>query len=402
MPTRHVHPSFFMILILPFGVMGGYVNVTLGYLLSQAGISVEKIAALIALSLLPHTWKFAWAPIVDTTLSRRAWYLISGVASAAGIWATGMLPIRAASLPMLSAVVLVSNVAVTFLGMAVNSLMAYTTPEELKGQAGGWFQAGNLGGTGLGGGAGLWLARILPAPWMAGAGLAVACLLCCAPLAFMPEPHSPHREGGALRSLANVGRDLWGVVTSRVGLLALFLCFLPIGSGAASNLWPAVADGWRASAGTVALVTGVLGGILMAAGCVGGGWICDRVDRKAAYVAYGALQAACALGMAVAPRTEAMYVVFTSAYAVITGFTYAGFTAVVLEAMGMGAAATKYNVYASISNFPIYYVTQLDGWAHTRWGPRGMLEAEAVVGALGLMLFMTVWVALPRRRPATA
>ncbi len=70
---------------------------------------------------------------------------------------------------MLYAAVLVSNVAVTFLAMASESLMIYNTPPELHGRAGGWFQAGNLGGNGLGGGAGLWLAQTLPDPWMAGA-----------------------------------------------------------------------------------------------------------------------------------------------------------------------------------------------------------------------------------------
>jgi MFS transporter, PAT family, beta-lactamase induction signal transducer AmpG len=399
MSERRAHPSFFMFLVLPFGVSGGYLTVTLAYLLSQSGVPVEQIAGLIAVSPLPHVWKFAWAPLVDTTLSRRAWYLMASVVTAAGVALTGLLPARESSMPLLTLVVVVTNVAVTFLGMATNSLMAYGTPEDAKGRAGGWFQAGNLGGSGLGGGAGLWMARALPAPWMAGAILAGACLLSAAPLWLVPDPPRQKQAGGLPASLAGVARDLWGVVTARVGLLALFLCFLPIGSGAASNLWSAVAGDWRASAATVGLVTGVFGGLLSAAGCILGGFICDRMDRKASYVAYGALQAACALAMAFAPRTEASYVVFTSLYAVITGLTYAGFTAVVLEAMGLGAAATKFNVYASLSNFPIYYMTRLDGWAHGRWGPRGMLAGEAVVGGVGLALFLAVLAMLPRSAP---
>ena len=178
MPTRHVHPIVFMFLILPFGVMSGYLTVSIAYLLSHAGLSVAKIAALVALSYLPHTWKFAWAPIADTTLSRKGWYLIASVVSAAGLWATGALPATAAGLAVLSTIILISNVAVTFLGMSVESLMAYGTSHDEKGRAGGWFQAGNLGGSGLGGGAGLWMAQHLGAPWMAGAVLGVACLLC--------------------------------------------------------------------------------------------------------------------------------------------------------------------------------------------------------------------------------
>ena len=59
---------------------------------------------------------------------------------------------------------LLSNLAVTFLAMAVESLMVYGTRAEQIGRASGWFQAGNLGGQGLGGGAGLWMAQTLPEP----------------------------------------------------------------------------------------------------------------------------------------------------------------------------------------------------------------------------------------------
>ena len=92
MKPRHTHPAVFMFLILPFGVMGGYLAVAVAYLLSKAGVPIEQTAALIAIGLLPHTWKFAWAPIADTTLSRKSWYLLASVVSAAGIWATGIFP----------------------------------------------------------------------------------------------------------------------------------------------------------------------------------------------------------------------------------------------------------------------------------------------------------------------
>lgn len=402
MRPRHPHPSVFMVLILPFGVLSGYLTVTLAYLFRQAGLSVEQIAGLVALSYLPHTWKFAWAPIADATLTRKGWYLIAGTLSAAGIWLTGLLPVQATSLPLLSLVLLVSNVAVTFLGMAVESLMAYGSSDDEKGRAGGWFQAGNLGGTGLGGGAGLWLAQHLHQPWIAGVVLSLACLLCCLALPFVPEPPPLHQGVGLGRRLVDVARDLWNVARSRLGALALFLCFLPIGSGAASNLWSAVSGDWRASADLVALSTGVVTGLVSAVGCIVGGWVCDRMDRKAAYVGYGVLQALCAVGMALAPRTPATFFMFVTLYAFITGLTYAGFSAFVLEAMGTGAAATKYSAFASLSNTPIWYMTQIDGWAHGRWGPGGMLFAEAAVGMLGLALFLGVVALVPRIRTQAA
>jgi predicted MFS family arabinose efflux permease len=159
----------------------------------------------------------------------------------------------------------------------------------------------------------------------------------------------------------------------------------------------AVADDWHASANTVALATGVFSGIVSALGCLVGGFGSDRIDRKTAYALYGLLMAMCTVAMALAPRTETMYVVFTLIYAFIQGLTYAGFTAVVLETIGLGAAATKYNVYASLSNMPIAYMTLVDGWAHTRWGAAGLLNVEAAIGVAGIIVFVAVARMLPRR-----
>jgi len=395
---RRTHPSVFLFLIVPFGAMGGYLSVAIGYQLTQAGVSVEEVAALIAASYIPQTWKFLWAPVADTTLSRKTWYALAGLVSALGIFVTGAVPADAASLPLLYAAVLISNVASTFLAMATESLMVYNTPPELQGRAGGWFQAGNLGGNGLGGGAGLWLAQTLPDPWMAAAVIAVVCALCCAALWFVPEPPPLARTGHYGRMLVAVLKDLWQVVRGRAGILALLICFLPIGSGAASNLWSAVADDWHASANTVALATGVFSGIVSALGCIFGGYGADRMDRKTAYVLYGLLMALSTVAMALAPRTEAMYVVFTLIYAFIQGLTYAGFTAVVLETIGLGAAATKYNVFASLSNMPIAYMTVVNGWAHSRWGATGMLLTEAAIGIVGIVVFIAVAMALPQRQ----
>ena len=213
----------------------------------------------------------------------------------------------------------------------------------------------------------------------------------------MPEPPPLTRTRHYGRMLMAVLKDLWHVARTRGGILALLICFLPIGSGAAANLWASVADDWHASANTVALATGVFSGIVSALGCLAGGYGADRMDRKTAYAVYGLLMAMSTVAMALAPRTETMYVVFTLTYAFIQGLTYAGFTAVVLETIGLGAAATKYNVYASLSNMPIAYMTLVDGWAHTRWGAAGLLNVEAAIGVLGIIVFVAVARTLPQR-----
>jgi MFS transporter, PAT family, beta-lactamase induction signal transducer AmpG len=77
-----VEDSAFMILILPWGIISGYIGVAVAYFLARAGVTTEQIAGLLALGFIPQTWKFLWAPIVDTTLNQRKMVC----ASRFGLW----------------------------------------------------------------------------------------------------------------------------------------------------------------------------------------------------------------------------------------------------------------------------------------------------------------------------
>lgn len=396
------HPVIYLLLCTPFGATSGYVIVTLAYLLSHAGVSVGAIAGLVAINLLPQTWKALWAPIVDTTLTSKNWYLMAAIVSAATLAAIGFFPATQSGLFAITVLVFVNSVAVSFLAMAAENLMAHSTELSGKGRAGGWYQAGNLGGQGIGGGAALWIAQHSAIFWLPGAAMAALFMVCCLALLFVGEPDSSHRKLRYLETLRDVATDVWSTAKARTGFLALLICFLPIGSGAASGLWAAVAGDWHASADTVALVNGVMGGVVSAIGCVIGGYLCDRMDRKFAYALFGVFLAAGALAMAIAARTQAMFIVFTLLYAFVQGLNYASFSAVVLEAIGRGAAATKYNIYASLSNMPIAYMTIIDGRAYERWHTNGLLVADAVTGLLAVAFFAAVVVVVRRRKVVPA
>jgi PAT family beta-lactamase induction signal transducer AmpG len=402
---KHAHPLVYLFLVLPFGITSGYVTVTYAYLFKNAGVSVGAIAALIAASSTPHVFKFLWAPLLDSTWSLKKWYLLSGIVTSVCVFLTGLLPMQVSSLGMVTLIVVVANVAVSFLGMTTNGLAAYDVPDEKKGSVGGFMQAGNLGGAGVGGGVGLWLAHNLTELWMMTAILGLACLLCCIGLFFVNEPQSTVRVQKILQTLTNLFKDIWVTMKSKMGFLAIFLCFLPLGTGAASNLWAAVSGDWHASAQTVEFVTGIMGGLITAAGSLLGGWMCDRMDRKLAYVIFGAMQVICAVGMALSPKTEIMYIIWTSLYAFSLGMCYAGFSAFVFEAIGKGAAATKFAVYASLSNIPINYMTLVDGWAFDKFKPAaasGMLYTEAICGVIGIALFFILLAFVNSRKKKTA
>jgi PAT family beta-lactamase induction signal transducer AmpG len=388
-PGRMLRPVLFAALFIPMGITTGYIQVSLTYLLSQAGVSVGAIAGFVGLSLVPQTWRAVWSPLVDTTLSVRAWFLISVAVSGLLMTITAFVPATAGNFGWIEFLSFGISLAATMTTISGSSLMAHGTSEEEKGRLGGWSQAGNLGGTGLGGGLGLWLAQHTPV-WTAGTALGLVCLATAVALVFLKEPSAEHRAPSLLESVANVGRDCWALLKTLRGSLVFFLMLLPIGVGAAQLLWSAVANDWHASADAVALSNGALSGVASIVGCLIGGWICDLIDRKTALLLFGLVIAAGAVAMAVSPRTQTMFVSFVLLYALLLGLCYAAFGAVVFETIGKGAAATKYNILSGVSNVPLIYAGIFDGWGHDRWGASGLLYTDAALGVIGVAVFVGV------------
>lgn len=334
-----------LLLVIPFGAASGFLGVTIVYLLGRAGVDPVTIAVLTGLSFLPHTFKFLYAPLVDLTLTRKRWFVMASITSALGIGLLGMVPATEAGLPWLRVLVVVGNLATAFLSMAVESLMAYNTAPGELGRTAGWFQAGNLGGGGLGGGLALVIAENTTLPWLPGVVLAVICLLSGIAIRYTtePEPHLPRiaedQRGvtppnllqAVWRAIQRVLLDLWLVARSRMGYLGLLICFLPIGSGAAGNLFPLFATEWGASANDVAATSGAL-----------------------------------------------------------SGLCFAAFTAVTLEAIGTGAAATKYSIFASLSNTPIAYMGILNSYFYDKAGSNAGLYSDAAMGVAGVGVFLLV------------
>ncbi|HEY3636734.1 MAG TPA: hypothetical protein VGK90_01185, partial [Rhizomicrobium sp.] len=176
LPDSRLRPVWYAMVFMPMGVTNGYTVVTLAYLLSKAGVSVGLIAALAGWSLFPQTWRVVWAPVVDTTLSIRAWYLISASATGLLMAATAFIPASTTNFGWVELLAVGFSMTATITTITASSLLAHGTSEEEKGRAGGWSQAGNLGGQGLGGGLGLWLTQHAPV-WTSGVALGLFCVV---------------------------------------------------------------------------------------------------------------------------------------------------------------------------------------------------------------------------------
>jgi MFS transporter, PAT family, beta-lactamase induction signal transducer AmpG len=384
-PTTH--PWVWAVLYFPFGLSFGFPSIALGYLAVKQGVSVSAIAGVVGMTLLASGWKFLWAPIGDYTLSRKRWYLIAIGTVSAGFIAITLVPISQATMLLLSVLVLVSSVAATFVAFATEGLMVHNTPVAARGRAAGWFQAGNHFGQTAGGGLGLWLMQHAPAPWMAGVVLAGVMAVCALPMVLIDEPLRALRGAAVGVRAADAWRELAGVMRARAGRIALILAILPIGTGAAKDLFGSLGPEWHVSADTASLVLGVGGGIAIVIGCFAGGRLADRINKPWAYAVSCALGLVACVVMAWSPRTVDGYAVSTLFYTFTLGMVAGSFTGMVLAIVGRTAAATKINLFFALNTLFTLGMLRADGWAHDAWHTNGMLYTEALVGAAAVALF---------------
>src|ERR1700751_5068383 len=141
---KSTHPFVFFFLVLPYGISSGFVSITLPFILTQVGFSVALAASIVAIGVSANLWRFLWGPVADLTLTARRWFLIGLAMSAVTILWLGLLPMQPTQTGLIIAVTFISQVASTFVMLPLGGLMAHTVPEEAKGRASGWYQAGNL------------------------------------------------------------------------------------------------------------------------------------------------------------------------------------------------------------------------------------------------------------------
>ncbi len=395
MSSRPSPPAAFALTIQPFAAAVGYVGIAAPFWLKGEGVSLAAIGAVSATAMTPHALKFLWAPLVDVGARRKAWFAWMTVATAASLVALSVVPGLARHLVVFTLLATLTQVAGTTAAVAADGLMAATTRVEDKGKAAGWRMAGNVGGTGVLGALALWLAA-RTSPAVAGLALAGLALLSGLGALAIEEPRPAGARGpwrAPLRQLAAIVRELWGIVASREGWTGLVICAVPVGAGALTNLFSAMAVDYGASGDLVAAVNGLGGGLAGAAGSLAGGVLADRMNRRLAYALAGGVTAASAAAMLVAPMTASTYVWGTLAYNFSNGVAFAALAALILDMVGRSpAAATTYTLFIAVANVASSYVTALDGLASEirGWGSRGALAADLILTALGIAVLLAM------------
>jgi len=385
---NNTNPITFMFLVLPSGISQGFITVSLPFILTHHGFSVAAAASITALGVSSNIWRFVLAPMTDLSFTLHKWYLTGNILCALTLLILCLVPLDPGSKVMLSVFVFISQVAANFIVVPVGGFMAKTIPEDMKGRAGGWYQAGNLGGEGLGGGAGIWMFTHFSYQ-TALIVLSVAIIVCSFALWFVPQVYA-EKDISIKERFRMMAVDIRGLLRSSVAIYTMIVIVLPIGIGAATNLWSSVANDWQVKADTVALVTGTLSAFACVGGSVTGGWLADKAGRWLAYFGAGTLMAAVTLIMTFFSYKPETYVIGVLCYAFTFGMANGSFSAIVLYAIGKGMASTKYALVSSLGNIPFPYMTFFDGWLHDAYGIKMMLVGETLMGISFMLISVFV------------
>ncbi len=251
--------------------------------------------------------------------------------------------------------------------------MAKVVYESQEGRTAGFYQAGKLGGVGIVGGAGLWLTTHFS--YLASL-IVIAVTMLFFAIALRNIPTVVSEKGAVKDWVKSILVDIQEFLKSKIAVYSALLIMTPIGIGALGGMWSSIADNWDVLPDTIALVTGVLSAITSILGCTVGGWWCEKTNRWKAFFGAGVIMLVITLLMALLPFTPLFYIIGVLTYSFATGLAFAAFSAVVLLAIGKGAASTKYALFSSMGNVAPVYMLAVDGWIYDLRGVQTTLIAE--------------------------
>jgi PAT family beta-lactamase induction signal transducer AmpG len=389
-------PWLFAVLPLACGVLTGYNQTPLPWLLRQMGYSVDRISSIESFVILPITLYFLATPIVDFALRRRTWSVLLAATSAAMLFFSILLMPHHLS----------AAIWILFFGVGLNQmvfacsngLMAQCLKDAALSRAAAWAQGGTLAAQALGGGLLLYLSPHLPLLALA----SVAAVLASAPsLLVLTVPEPP-----PLCSLRNLGascalmlRETRETLFSWKNLPGILLLLSPVGTGAAQNLFPAAAREYHVGEHGVVLLNGLLGGLLTMAGAFVAVAVPGRWDRRICYAGSALFASTIGIFLTFAPLVPMVYYAGVGLYLLTTGACWGFFLGVVMVTLGPAgaSASTRATILVCIGNLPIVYMTRIEGWASGLFGVRGIPAFDAL-GNLLAVIAVVLWITTRRQR----
>lgn len=353
-PTRR--KFLFFSLYLSEGAPIGFIWLALPTRLRASGVDIGDITWLTAILVLPWTFKFAWAPLIDL-LRSRCWGLRHWIVTAQIVMGLSLLPLiwldPVGGFQALGALLLVHAFAAATQDVAIDALCISSTSASERGQYNGWMQAGMLVGRAVMGGGALVMARYIGDT----AVIALLILITTSSILLVIMSH-PKEDAAADHSGIGRVREVWGSIKEacRQRNTWLGLLFAVTGGAAFKSLeviyGPFLVDrgydkasiGWF-SAGPMIMA--------MIVGSLVGGWLADRVGHRRCvmsalvYIALSIATLAITDSLlGTGPHLLAMLAITAFGIGVFTASSYALFMDITQPAI----AATQFSAFMGATN----------------------------------------------------
>ena len=409
----------FFFLYMTEGIPLGFAAIAVATQLRRQGVGPAEIGAFVGSFYLPWAFKWAFGPVVDVFSSerlgrRRGWILAMQILMVCTLLSSMLLTLPE-QLGLFTIILLVHNTFAATQDVAIDALAINTLAENERATANGMMFAGANIGQMVGGAGSLFLASYLN--FQATFVFVSAAILLVTVFVVMPlkEPASAARVKAAGSAIRAAGREMRtfavtafrSFLGTRGSFAGLFMALLPpgamcLGLALQSNL--AVELGMNDDqVGWMNVWTSVLG----AAGCIIGGRISDRVDRRKALTVYILLMSLPVLAMMgvllhydwimpvaanAAKRQDVpqmLLVAFWIAvltYSLFQGLMYSTSTAIYMDVTNPVVAGTQFTAYMALFNLAISYSATWQGIAIEAWGYPYAMLIDAFFGLLFLLV----------------
>ncbi len=382
-------PPPVQVLSVPFliyGMVGGFIIVTLPQLVAPQGVTGGRIAVAVAVILTPMFWNFVFAPCLDVWFRRRTYALLFGVLAVA---ATALTVTYHPSLAEAETVMTGAFLSVSLFGAALGGWIGSLVEKRQDSRLGAWCTIYNIGGDGVGILISGYATQHLSSP--AAAAVILGAFL--VPLLVFPLiPAPPPDKVLASENFRRFAREIMAIVQRRETLVALALFVLPSASFALTNALGGWSGDYHASPSFVSLSSGiglVLGAI---AGCSLVPPLAAKVPLRLLYLAIGFVGAAFTLSLLLLPRTSASYGIAFLGENFFQAAGIAAAFAIIFEIIGPGnpLAATTFALLTAAMNLPIDYMEAVDARGYDWHGLAGAYMTDAGVSAAACVLLAIV------------
>ncbi len=437
----------FFCLYVTEGLPLGFTATALATQMRHQGVGPKDISIFVGTLYLPWAWKWAIGPVVDLFSSerfgwRRTWIVMMQILMAFSLLSTIAVDFTT-QMTLLTFIIIIHNIFGATQDVAIDALACGTLKEKERGLANGLMFAGAYIGQAIGGAGVLFLIDLIPYAGKQTGNLTViiathldpfkftfffvaGCILSVTSLMvfFVSEGHRKKTAARHEKKMRAIATELKTYILqafraffgSKAAVAGMIFALLPAGAyslslALQSNL--AVELGMtNFEISQLALISTVLS----AAGCVIGGFLSDRFDRRNMLARYliGTALPTLFLGIVMVqydwiisidvnmpnrpvPPAELLkwFWIACIVFSLLQGLMYGTRTALFMDICTPAVAATQFTAYMSLLNLVIWYSATWQGFSIENLGYPATLFLDAL---LGLLAFFVLPFIIPRKQ----